>query len=118
MAEPVRQKWGARVILLAAALFGVIWLLKLDHARKISTNVLDLIPTAEQSPEIGLVRGFASNVQARVMLFALSDPRSPAVAPVAAARDFAAELRASPLFAEVVRIGDEADGDALGRQVF
>ena len=42
---------------------------------KISTNVLDLIPTAEQSPEVDLVRGFASDVQSRVMLFALRRSR-------------------------------------------
>lgn len=118
MPEPLRQKLLARLVLGALAVFGALWLVRMDHARKISTNVLDLIPAAEQSPEIGLVRGFASNVQARVMLFALRDPRNPSTSPVAAAEAFVRGLRRSKSFAEVVRIGDEAEGDALGRQVF
>ena len=113
-----RLKTSARLALGAFALFCAIWLLRLDHATKISTNVLDLIPTAEQSPEIGLVRGFASNVQARVMLFALHDASHAEKPPVAAARGFADQLAASPDFAEAVVMGDPAAENALGRAVF
>lgn len=94
------------------------WLLQLDHAQKISTNVLDLIPAAEQSPELGLVRGFASNLQARVMLFALRDPSRASAPPHEAAAAFAVELARSPAFAEAVRIGDETNRDKLAREVF
>ena len=95
-----------------------MWLLRLDHAQKISTNVLDLIPPEEQAPEIGVIRGFTSGVQARVMLFALRDPRTPDVPPVEAAQALATALRASPAFAETVVIGDPAADNALGREIF
>ncbi|HUR57482.1 MAG TPA: MMPL family transporter [Opitutaceae bacterium] len=113
-----RQKLIARVVLFVFAGACAGWLLRLDHAQKISTNVLDLIPAAEQAPELGLVRGFASNIQARVMLFALRDPKGTTGAPREAAEEFAAALARSPAFAEAVRIGDEANRDLLGRAVF
>ncbi|MBL9209770.1 MAG: MMPL family transporter [Opitutaceae bacterium] len=116
--EPARQKLFARLALLAFAVLCSAWLLRLDYAAKISTNVLDLIPAAEQAPELGLVRGFASNVQARVMLFALRDPAAGNVPPRAAAAAFAGALARSPALAEVVVMGDSAAGDALGRAVF
>lgn len=116
--EPSRQRLFARLVLLAFAAFCAVWLLRMDHAAKISTNVLDLIPAAEQAPEIGLVRGFASNVQARVMLFALRDPANPAVPPRAAAQAFAAALTRSPAMAEVVVMGETASGDTLAREIF
>lgn len=112
------QKRLVRLVLLlfAAACGG--WLLTLDHAQKISTNVVDLIPASEQVPELGLVRGFATNVQSRVMLFALHDRSSPARPPRPAAAAFARHLAASPAFAEVVVMGDADAGDSLGRAVF
>lgn len=102
----------------AFAAFCAGWLLWLDHGKKISTNVLDLIPAAEQSPEIGLIRGFASNIQARVMLFALRDPAAPGVPPMAAAQAFAAGLAKAPEFAEAVVVGDTASGERLAKAVF
>jgi predicted exporter len=116
--EPRRQKFLARLALIGAAAFCAVWLLRLDHAAKISTNVLDLIPPEEQAPEIGLIRGFAGDVQARVMLFALRDPRAPNVPPIEAARRFGGELRKSPAFAEAVVMGDASAENALGREVF
>jgi predicted exporter len=116
--ESSRLKHLARLGLGAFVLFCAIWLLRLDHAEKISTNILDLIPAGEQAPELGLVRGFASNVQARVMLFALRDPRVPGSAPLGAARTFADSLAASPAFAEALVMGDSTSQDALGRAVF
>lgn len=94
------------------------WLARLDYSRKISTNVLDLIPATEQSPELGLIRGFANDVQAKVMLFALRDSGTPGVAPTAAAALFASELARSPLFAEAVVMGDSSAQAKMGRQVF
>lgn len=116
--EPRRQKILARVALLALAALCAVWLARLDFGRKISTNVLDLIPTAEQSPELTLIRGFANDVQARVMLFAVDDPATPGVPPVAAARRLAAGLVKNPVFAEALVLGDETAQTALGRQVF
>ena len=43
-----------------AALLGGTWLARLDYGRKISSDVLDLIPTDEQAPELTLVRSLAS----------------------------------------------------------
>lgn len=114
---PRQQKIGARVTLLAFAALCGLWLARLDYDRKISTNVLDLIPASEQSPEIALVRGFADDVQSRVMLFALRDGKNLANAK-AAAGAFATELRTSSEFAEAVMLGDPAAQDNLGRAVF
>src|SRR4051812_46028373 len=103
--EPARQKFGARLALLAFTAFCGVWLARLDYTQKVSTNVLDLIPASEQSPEINLVRGFADDVQSRVMLFAVRDPKDPAGGKVAAAA-LARELASAPQFAEAVVIGD------------
>ena len=116
--EPATQKTLARVVLLGFAALCVTWLARLDYARKISTNVLDLIPAAEQAPELALIRGFANDVQARVVLFDVAEPAAPNVAPHAAAQRLVEGLRRSPLFAEAVVVGDNAARDALGRQVF
>lgn len=115
---PDRRKLYARLTLLAFVALSGLWMARLDYSRKISTSVLDLIPAAEQSPELGLVRGFANNVQARVMLFALHDAQHPDVAPTEAARRFAAELSHSPLFAEAVLSGDADAQNHLGREIF
>jgi len=112
------QKRLARLVLVVFAAACGGWLLTLDHAQKISTNVVDLIPAAEQAPELGLLRGFATNVQSRVMLFAIHDRTSPDSPPRAAAEAFARYLAASPAFAEVVVMGDSGAEDALGRAVF
>ncbi|MDB6094446.1 MAG: hypothetical protein JWM32_2008 [Verrucomicrobia bacterium] len=116
--EPRRQKILARVGLLAFAAGCAIWLGRLDFRQKISTNVLDLIPAGEQAPELALIRGFANDVQAKVMLFALDDPSAPNVPPAAAAKRLVEELRKSPAFAEAVVMGDTAAQDALGRQIY
>lgn len=116
--SPVRQKIFARAALLVFVAVCGTWLATLDYDRKISTNVLDLIPTAEQSPEVDLVRGFASDVQARVVLLALNDPKTPGVAPQAAAAEFAAALAKSPEFTEATVIGDNTAQDQLGRKIF
>jgi len=108
----------ARCVLLGLAALGIAWLARLDYAREISTNVLDLIPPGEQAPEAGLVRGLATDLQVRVMLFALRDPQAPAVPPAAAAALFAGELRRAPEFAEALDLGGGADQTAMGRAIF
>ncbi|HEX2852778.1 MAG TPA: MMPL family transporter [Opitutaceae bacterium] len=116
--EPPRQKRFARLILGGFAALCVVWLARLDYAQKISTDVLDLIPSAEQSPEAGIVRSLAGDAQAKVMLFALRDPRAPDVAPTEAARAFASILAADLTFAEAVPMGDDAAQNAMAREVF
>jgi len=114
--EPARQKWTARALLALGVALGLLWLSRLDYAAKISTDVLDLIPSAERSPELALARSMASERQARVALFALSGPDAERRG--RAATVFADTLRADPAFAEVRPMGDTGPRDALGRQLF
>jgi len=111
------QKWFVRLLLAVAALAGLGWLAQLDYAKKISTNVLDLIPTDERSPELALTRELASEEQSRVALFAL-DVRGDASGREAAVEKFVQTLRSAPAFDEVVSLRDTTARDALGHQVF
>ncbi|HWA86283.1 MAG TPA: hypothetical protein VG710_08685, partial [Opitutus sp.] len=112
------QKLFARVALLAFAGLCALWLARLDYREKISTNVLDLIPAAEQAPEVSLVRRFASDVQARVVLLALTAPPGQSAPPTPAAQRLAAALAGSPEFAEAVVLGDNSSQQKLGRALF
>jgi predicted exporter len=106
--------WG---VLAGATLLGVTWLARLDYTRKISTDVLDLIPADERSPELTLVRSLASQAEARTMLFELTGANGKP-APAGAATRFAVELGREPAFDQVVVMGDTAARDALGRELF
>ena len=114
--EPPAQKWGARAALLLFTLLGLAWLAHLDFKQKISTNVIDLIPTDERSPELSLVRSLVNDRQARTMLFALRDGNHGADGKPTAT--FAEALRRSGLFSEVDVLGDSTSHDALGKFVF
>jgi predicted exporter len=117
--EPKRQKLVARIILLAFAALGGLWLLRLDYAEKISTNILDLIPADERSPELTLVRSLAGEQQARVQLFAVQLPAGsdPATLPQAATA-FADALKKSPVFSDIAVVDDPAAREKLGRYLF
>ena len=104
-------------LLAGAALLGGAWLWQLDYARKISSDVLDLIPVDEQAPELTLVRSLASEAEARTMFFELTGTGG-SPAPVAAAARFAAELARAPAFATALVMGDPAGRDALGQELF
>ncbi|CAM2806015.1 MMPL family transporter [Rariglobus hedericola] len=113
--EPSRQKITARFLLIVFSALGLFWLSRIDYAQKISTNVIDLVPADERSPEITLLRSLADERQARVVLLALADPAHPNEPPPEdAAVKFAAALRASPLFAEATPLKDAAVNNALG----
>jgi predicted exporter len=114
--EPPAQKWGARAALLILTLLGLAWLWHLDFKQKISTNVIDLIPTDERSPELAVVRSLVNDRQARTMLFALRDGDRGADA--GATAKFAASLRQSHLFSEVDVLDDPASRNALGKFVY
>jgi len=111
-----RQLLGLGV-LVAAALLGGAWLARLDFARKISSDVLDLIPADERAPELTLVRQLASQNEARTMLFVLTTENG-APASASAAERFAAELAKSPAFAEALTMDDSTSRDALGHELF
>jgi len=111
---PARQKISARVALLTAAALGAIWLAHLDYSKKISTDVLDLIPAAERAPELALVRSLADGRIARIVLCAVHGAGDPA----ATARTFAAALKESPAIADAVALSDPAMRSAFGRALF
>jgi len=101
----------------AAALLGAAWLAHVDLTRKISTDVLDLLPAGERSPELDMVRALASDAEARVMLFVLTGAGGAPANPDSARR-FAAELARLPEFDEALALDDTAPRDALGRVLF
>jgi len=106
--------WG---IIAVAVLLGGGWLARLDYARKISSDVLDLIPVDERAPELTLVRSLASQAESRTMFLVLTGADGKFVAADATAR-FSAELAHDPAFAQVLPLGDAASRDALGRELF
>lgn len=111
-----RQLLGWSMLALAALLGGA-WLGQVDYARKISTDVLDLIPADERAPELTLVRSLASQAEARTMFFELTaDDGQPATA--AAATRFVEALNREPAFDQVVLMSDPAVRDSLGRELF
>ena len=114
MQAPARQKLLARLLLGVALLLSLVWFLRTDFSQKISTDILDLIPAGERSPELALTRSLASEKQVRVALFILNAP----AAPDAAARAFITSLSASPAFAAVLPLADTASRDALGKRIF
>jgi hypothetical protein len=78
-----RRLLGWSLLALLAAVGG-FWLLRLDLSTHISTDVLDLVPTGEGSPELTLVRSLASDAESRTMLIALDGPHgAPATAEAA-----------------------------------
>lgn len=112
-----QRRWFGYSVLLACAAIGAAWLLRLDYARAISTDVLDLIPTNERDPELAVVRGLASEAEARTMLFVLTDPAGQP-APVETARRFAAALAGGPEFTQAIALADPGWRDAAGRALF
>ncbi len=99
------------------ALIGAGWLLQLDYDRKISTDVLDLLPGGRDEPELALVRQLASQAEARTMLMVLTQADG-TPAPQAAAVRFATALAREPEFAQAVALGDTSARDAMGRKLF
>lgn len=111
-----RQLLGWSVIGVAAFAGGA-WLANLDYAKKISSDVLDLIPVDEQAPELTLVRSLASEAEARTMFFELTSANGQPAPPAAAVR-FASELAREPSFDQALAMNDLAPRDALSRELF
>ena len=107
--SPPRQKLYARLLLGLGVVSGLLWLARLDYTKKISTDVLDLIPADERSPELTMVRTLAGERQARVALFALTVPGRQGESAAALAEErtraagaFVTTLGRSPAFAEAI----------------
>lgn len=116
MTFPQRRLLGWSV-LAACIAAGAAWLLRLDFKEKITTDVLELIPSAERAPEIALVRELASQAEGRTMLFELTDAQG-APAPLPVAQVFRAALANQPGLAQVIALGDTAWRDAIGKELF
>jgi len=116
--EPQSQKWAARAGLVALVLLALAGLHWARPAQRLSSDVLDLVPTDERQPELTLIRSLAGDQQARVALFALDFSSVAAERREAAAGNFVRTLRASPAFAEVTALQDTATRDALGTGIF
>ena len=112
-----RRRLAAAALLGACALLGFGWLAHLDLRQKISADLLDLLPAKERAPEIAIVRSLASEAEARVMFFVLTDPAGKP-APAGAARAFAAALTGQPGIAQALALDDPAPREALGRELF
>lgn len=125
MKEPARQKWTARALLAVGTLAGLAWLGSLNLERKISTDVLDLVPADERSPELSMVRTLAGQDEARVLLIAVRVPGKPGEAEDTraargdrAAAAFSEALGSSPAIAESIPLSDTGPRDALGAALF
>lgn len=125
MKEPAGQKWGARAILLLGAALGLLWLGRLDFLSKVSTDVLDLVPVDERSPELALVRSMAGEDEAKILLLALRVPERQGETPEAraerggrASEVLAQALAKSPAIAEALPLADTGPRNALGAAIF
>jgi len=114
-----RRRLYAGGLLLVLALAGGLWLAQLDFKRKISTDVLDLVPSGEgqNTPELSLVRSLASQAEVRTMFFELTLAGG-APAPAEAATEFATALLKEPAFVQAFPMGDTASRDALGAELY
>jgi predicted exporter len=123
--EPSFRKLAARVLLGVGLLAGLGWLAHLNLRERISTDVLDLMPVDERSPELSLVRDLAGAGQARIVLLAVrAAERSGetgsdrAARSARAAQALIASLAASPAFADVQAMADPAPRAALAATLF
>ncbi|HVU35886.1 MAG TPA: MMPL family transporter [Opitutaceae bacterium] len=112
-----RRQITGWLVLALFALAGGTWLAQLDFRRKISTDVLDLIPPGGQSLELALVRTLASEAEARTMLLVVQSAPGRTLDSAATA-EFAHVLGQDPAFAQVVRLDDPTWRDAIAREVF
>ncbi len=91
--------WRATLLLLALLGVGLSILFGAQHAgRRVSTDVLDLLPRDQLDATIKLARQTVSGRFGRTLLLALSDPAHPDKAPTAAAAAMGAALGGSPAF--------------------
>ncbi|MBE7213528.1 MAG: hypothetical protein INR65_21130, partial [Gluconacetobacter diazotrophicus] len=106
--------WRATAILLLLLAAGAAVLFAGQHAsRRISVDVLELLPRDEQDPTIRLARQTVSGRFGRTLYIALHDTAHPDKPPVDAAALVAGELRANPAFDAVFTGLDDAAKERL-----
>ena len=110
--------WRATAVLVFLLAVGGWILFSVQHApRRISVDVLELLPRDEQDPTIRLARQTVSGRFGRTLYIALHDTAHSDRAPVEAAALVAGELRANPVgvaAAGVVRWNDRAMAQGKG----
>ncbi len=106
--------WRATAILLLLLVTGGAILFFGQHAsRRISVDVLELLPRDEQDPTIRLARQTVAGRFGRTLYIALHDAAHPDQPPTEAAALVAGELRANPAFGDVFTGMDAAGKDRL-----
>ncbi len=106
--------WRATAVLLLLLVAGAVILFVGQQAsRRISVDVLELLPRDEQDPTIRLARQTVSGRFGRTQYIALHDTAHPDKPPVEAAALVAGEMRADPAFGEVFTGLDAASKDCL-----
>ena len=91
--------WRATLLLLTALAVGLAILVGGQHAgRRVSTDVLELLPRDQLDSTIKLARQTVSGRFGRTLLFSLADRAHPDKAPTQAAAAMGAELAANPAF--------------------
>ncbi len=116
MTFQVRQRLGWAVLLLALVAGGT-WLGNLDFSTQFSSDVLDLVPDGDQSPELRLVRSIAGEAEARTMLIVFERTEGRPV-PADVTRRLAEALDADEAFDQAVPFSDQGSRDAFGAEVF
>jgi len=106
-----RMCWLAVLLIPLAA--SLVWLASLDWERKVSTNVMDLIPNQAPAPELAVARSLLSEVYADRISVALYDVSDPL-----ALKTYKQQLAASPLIASVVDLAADTSMQGLGQMVF
>ncbi len=108
-APPRLAPWRATLALAALCALGLGVLLGVQRApKRVTVDVLDLLPADQRDPAIALARQAAVGRPGRAMLFALSDAKAPQKAPVVAAQKFAAALGAQPKLFDAAFSGFDA----------
>ncbi len=106
--------WRATAILLLLLVAGGAILFFGQHAsRRISVDVLELLPRDEQDPTIRLARQTVAGRFGRTLYIALHDTAHPDRPPTEAAALVAGELRVNPAFGDVFTGMDAAGKDRL-----
>lgn len=113
-----QQAFFARLVLICFTLLGAGWLLHLDFSKKVSIDVLDLLPAGDRRPEMAVIRSLAAERQGRVVLLAIDAPKAGQDALTAGGRSLCAALEQSGQFSEVVALGSSEMREALARPVY
>lgn len=106
---PRLAPWRATLLLAGCCLLALFVLFGVQRGHKrVTVDVLDLLPADQRDPAIALARQAAVGRPGRTMMFALSDAKSPQQAPVAAAQKLAAFLQGQPQLFDAAFSGFDA----------